>query len=270
MKFDIEKITPQRAAEYLKCNKVNRLISHETINKYADDMKNGAFQCNGEAIKFNKSGDLVDGQHRLRAIIKSGVTVEILVIRGVDDSVSIYDLARSRSPLDSLIIEGYDRELANVQNVALARLHTIIHKRSRTISTSEIRRFLNEHREALLAIAPVRKKSNTSGITIKAAPILLAMMYAVEAGENPNKIIEFADVLASGFYNKNSQTAAVVLRNDIITGKIEVGYGIAARVAATRSIENAINDFCREKPRKKSYMKSTTPVYEKGVAKDDK
>lgn len=270
MKFDIEKITPQRAAEYLKRNKVNRLISHETVNKYADDMKNGAFQCNGEAIKFNKSGALVDGQHRLRAIIKSGVTVEVLVIREVDDSVSIYDLARSRSPLDSLIIEGYDRELANVSNVALARLHAIISRGSRTISTSEIRKFLNEHRDALLTIAPVRKKGHTSGIAIKAAPILLAMMYAVEAGEKHSKILEFADVLASGFYSKDSQTAAIVLRNDILTGKIDVAHGITSRVMATRCIENAINDFCRERPRKRSYMKSATPIYEKGVAKDDK
>lgn len=270
MKFYIEKITPEMAIEYLKHNNVNRNISTHTVRKYADDMKNGAFQCNGEAIKFNKSGALVDGQHRLSAIVKSGVTVEMAVIRGVDDSVSVYDLARGRSLLDSIIIEGYDRDIANNSYVAVARLHLYLTNHVNTASVSAVKAFFDEHHEALAVIAPVRRKGSSGGVCVKGAPILLAMMYAVEAGESPSKILEFADVLASGFYSKKAQTAAIVLRNDIIMGKVSVGGNSQARVIATRCIENAINDFCREKERKKSYMKSTAPVYEKGATNDDK
>ena len=75
MKCEIMKVSPEMATKWLEKNIVNRRIRDYKVNAYARDMKNGDWRLNGEAIVFNKSGQLVDGQHRLNAIAKSGVTV---------------------------------------------------------------------------------------------------------------------------------------------------------------------------------------------------
>ena len=45
----------------------------------ADDMRAGRFVVTHQAIAFDAKGNLIDGQHRLRAVIMSGVTVTMQV-----------------------------------------------------------------------------------------------------------------------------------------------------------------------------------------------
>lgn len=98
MNITQEIITPEMAREYLKFNTENyRSLSKDRVISYAGDMKNGEWQMNGEAIKFDETGKLIDGQHRLHAIIRAGVPVEMLVVRGVQESVNIYDIGFRRS-----------------------------------------------------------------------------------------------------------------------------------------------------------------------------
>ena len=74
MEARIELITPKIAEQYLAKNSNNySRLYKATVDQYAYEMLNGEWIFNGEAIKFNKSGKLVDGQHRLSAIVKSDV-----------------------------------------------------------------------------------------------------------------------------------------------------------------------------------------------------
>lgn len=93
LKMTVENITPEIAAEYLKKNVRNyrKKMNRNVIRKYASDMKAGLWELNGEAIEFDDEGFLKNGQHRLAAIIMSGTTVKIAVIRGVSPNVNIYD-----------------------------------------------------------------------------------------------------------------------------------------------------------------------------------
>lgn len=91
----VEKIGPKKAAEYLKKNINNprgKKMNRGRIVSYAEDMKNGRWQLNGEAIVFDSEGFLKNGQHRLAAILAAGVEVEMTVIRGVDPDITIFDL----------------------------------------------------------------------------------------------------------------------------------------------------------------------------------
>ena len=68
----VEKITPELAREYLKKNTDNyRKLARGTVRNYAEDIKNGRWELNGETIVFAESGVLQDGQHRLAAIIQA-------------------------------------------------------------------------------------------------------------------------------------------------------------------------------------------------------
>lgn len=77
----IETVTPDIAAKWLRRNTHNRSLRMGLVESFALDMSAGNWMNNGEAIKFAEGGVLIDGQHRLAAIIKSGVTLDLLVIR---------------------------------------------------------------------------------------------------------------------------------------------------------------------------------------------
>lgn len=83
----VQQVDPGLAAEWLDQNTANRKVSRGTVARYARDMESGAWQLNGESVKFSRKGRLLDGQHRLFAIVESGETVSMLVVEGLDEAV---------------------------------------------------------------------------------------------------------------------------------------------------------------------------------------
>jgi hypothetical protein len=77
-----ETVTPKKAMEWLKRNIANRPLSPVTVNNYARAMSDRAWKLNGDCVRFNGNGDLVDGQHRLTACVKSGQSFETYIVRG--------------------------------------------------------------------------------------------------------------------------------------------------------------------------------------------
>lgn len=100
-------VTPSIAEDYLSKNTQNRSVSVHRVLAYADDMANGRWKFNPLPIVFSISGKLIDGQHRLLAIIKAGVPVESVVMFGApDESMDIIDSGKPRSASDVLKIDG--------------------------------------------------------------------------------------------------------------------------------------------------------------------
>lgn len=100
-------IGPDDAAELLATNTGNRRINPRSVQRYAADMVAGRWRETGEAIKVGTDGRLLDGQHRLHAIIESGVTLTLLVICDVEpESVVSMDQGVSRTMGDQLTILG--------------------------------------------------------------------------------------------------------------------------------------------------------------------
>ncbi|AUH68485.1 hypothetical protein [Gordonia sp. YC-JH1] len=103
----IETITPEIAERYLTKNTHNRNVREVRVNAYAADMENGDWKWNGEAIKFAEDGTLLDGQHRLHAIVRSGITVQMLVIRDLPKSTQhTMDTGANRKFSDVLKLRG--------------------------------------------------------------------------------------------------------------------------------------------------------------------
>lgn len=82
----VERITPEKAREYLGFNTHNRSLRPRVVTAYAADMAAGDWLWNGEGIKFAADGTLLDGQHRLAAIVQADVPIRMLVIRDLPDS----------------------------------------------------------------------------------------------------------------------------------------------------------------------------------------
>lgn len=100
-------VTPKMAHEYLSKNRKNRKIRPSRVDRLARDILAGNYLVTGEAIKFDKNGNLIDGQHRCAAILKAGQPVCILVVTGLDLGVQrVIDTGGARSAADALLMDG--------------------------------------------------------------------------------------------------------------------------------------------------------------------
>lgn len=100
-------IDPDTAEVWLGTNTLNRPVRMSVVTAYARDMSSGRWKANGETVKFDKQGRLRDGQHRLQAIVLSGVTVPLTVAFGLEeDAVGTVDAGISRTAADLLNMKG--------------------------------------------------------------------------------------------------------------------------------------------------------------------
>lgn len=110
MKLRNECITPEQASEMLKFNVQNRSISRDYVSYLADQMSKGLWQDNGETIKIARNGNILDGQHRLLAIVKSGQAIQMSVAYEVENDFFLsIDRGLKRTP-------GQVFEIAKIKN----------------------------------------------------------------------------------------------------------------------------------------------------------
>lgn len=99
-------VTPTIAADWLeKHNTHNRDESQNRVDIYARDMEQGRWQFNGESIQFDIHGTLMNGQHRLRAIMQSGQAQKFNIVTGVDSASQItMDQGTRRTPAEQMAV----------------------------------------------------------------------------------------------------------------------------------------------------------------------
>jgi hypothetical protein len=119
MEMKQEEITPQRAADLLAKQVPNRRIRATKVDEWAADMSAGRWRPIMQPIMVNLDGLLIDGQHRLSAVIKSGVTVSMWVAYGVPDEHRRYiDSPTARTAADVLGMEYGARNQTQIQAMA--------------------------------------------------------------------------------------------------------------------------------------------------------
>lgn len=100
-------VTPELAEQWLSVNARNRAVREYKVIEYALDMMDGNWLLTGESIKFSVSGRLLDGQHRLLAVIEAETPVAMFVTRGLpQDTQSVMDTGIRRRAADNLHIHG--------------------------------------------------------------------------------------------------------------------------------------------------------------------
>lgn len=108
----LETITPETAAEYLKRNKTNRKLSSGHVKKLAREISKGAWEVNGETIGFDVDGNLVQGQHRLHAVIEAGTSIDVFVARNLSrNAFATMDCGKTRGGADVLSVKGVEHSI---------------------------------------------------------------------------------------------------------------------------------------------------------------
>ncbi len=237
----IETINPEKAAEYLGKIYNQRSFKKTHGQNLARIMKDGHWHMAGDPIRFDTNGHLIDGQHRLQAVIDSGTTQQFLILRGLDPaSYTVMDQGRPRTRGDTLVT--MDIKNSNIVGAAIAvllRMKLGLEIDRHPVDNSEVAEFASKNRQELdRAITSARQFRSLSGATYGA---FLFLAYHA----NPEKAEAFAEALANGS-NLDSTNPALVLRNHAI------------RVAQTKNkiednrpsnllpiLVHAFNKFCR-------------------------
>jgi hypothetical protein len=108
MDISIETITPAIAAKMLETNTANRPLTKAIVERYAADIAGGRWVNDGSPIRFARCGLLLDGQHRLSAIVMAGKPIDAVVMRGLDDNAfTTMDTGKGRGGADILGIAGF-------------------------------------------------------------------------------------------------------------------------------------------------------------------
>jgi hypothetical protein len=126
IKVSIQVITPEKAKQILSQGTAyNRNLSDTHAQKLATKMSNGIWKFNGVPIVINK-GSVLDGQHRLQAIILSGQEQECLIVEGIDTEAFLtFDVGKKRDFATMLDIKGEANPYDLAQSVNWMFYHTV-------------------------------------------------------------------------------------------------------------------------------------------------
>src|SRR4051794_35979993 len=88
MKYRVETITPDRARKLIdqthQLGFTNRSIRQARVEKLAHAIELGQWQLTHQPLAIATDGAVLDGQHRLHAIVMADQEVEMLVVRDAD------------------------------------------------------------------------------------------------------------------------------------------------------------------------------------------
>jgi hypothetical protein len=113
MRTEVKWVKPEWAAVILASrNGKNRNLYEGRAIRFANDIRNGKWLLTHQGIAFDEDGKLIDGQHRLRAIVLANQAVQMMVTTGVKtagkvNAFDVMDSGVSRTFAQRLQLEGY-------------------------------------------------------------------------------------------------------------------------------------------------------------------
>ena len=140
-KSEFKLLSPADARELLKLNTHNRRLNERNVLVWAQEMEEGRWRSNGEAIKISSNNVLLDGQNRLTALAlqNEDMRIEFLVVTGLDDEVqTTMDQGESRSLAQQLTLSSIE---ADKPLAAALRLHLLWTRNMLFLDTKNSRRF---------------------------------------------------------------------------------------------------------------------------------
>jgi len=103
----IETVTPAIARKWLEGNVDNRRLRETRVVYLARILADGEWELTGDAIVFDDQGVLINGQHRLSAVVIANIPARFLILRGVPTTAQeVMDQNLSRSVADQLQRRG--------------------------------------------------------------------------------------------------------------------------------------------------------------------
>lgn len=102
-------VTPDDAKFLLSKNEGNRSLLNGRVNRYAVSVNTGNWLNNPDGIKLDTTGNLIDGQHRLQTVVRTGRSVNMTIFLDCATELkSVLDTGKSRTAADISRLLGED------------------------------------------------------------------------------------------------------------------------------------------------------------------
>ncbi|MGH3599440.1 MAG: hypothetical protein ACRDQH_04040 [Pseudonocardiaceae bacterium] len=217
--YSLIEVSPCLAEEMLGKNRHNRNLRSRVVTAYALDMQAGKWAENGESIKIAKDGTLLDGQHRLSAIVESGTTQPMLVIQDLSLSAQdTVDTGLRRGFADVLKL----RKEPNWVDVASVTRRVYLYKRGARRGSGNEQPSVPQMLATLEAHPEIRYSAEVAIRVARRLPVQKSVVGLchwlfgrVETVDSPNDCEHFFELLADGS-DLSRNHPVFVLRRTII------------------------------------------------------
>lgn len=227
----VERISPEVAEKMLEGSKdiKNRSVNDGHVGWLASQMKAGKWTLNGEAIILDDEDQIIDGQHRLWAVIEAGVVIESLVVRGADrKGFATIDTGAARTLANVLGIVG--EKYANT--VASALSWTYRHDLGKMFSSAKTVGFshsvglqvIRKHPEIRLSAEEVHRISVKSEVLKSMSASILIFLHHRFSAHAKERATEFFETLGDLRFDQ-AGTPTRTLRDQILRRQKEIRGG---------------------------------------------
>jgi hypothetical protein len=261
MKFERMTVTPAMAEEWLGKNSNNRAINRPRVLSLRDQIMSGDFVMTHQGIAFyGNFEEVADGQHRLAAIVEANKPVEMMVSWGLDKRAAHgIDRGKPRSISNTLHFVGV--HVTPVQSSVCRTMlleyecvrnnHSIWN--SHPVGTQKFIDFYNHVAPAIEFALQNHSAGRAAGLRRASAVAAIACAWFTQ---DRDKIERFSYLLYTGIGAKPSESAAIKLRDFLLTYKLPPSgserYDIFIRSC------NALRAFLENRPLSKLYATTSS------------
>lgn len=147
----------------------NRKMRMTGVEFLTRAMREGQFLTTHEGIAFDTEGSLIDGQHRLRAIIASGTRQWMLVVKNLEPEVfNVIDAGITRTMSDRLRVNP------KIASVASTMFRVVLGD-SKRVATYEVQTIIDSLGAEIDTVLGFSTKNTARACLVAAAALRLAM-----------------------------------------------------------------------------------------------
>ena len=198
-------ITPEMASGLLSKNTHNRTISKVKVTQMVNDIKSGRFETTHQPVAIAEDGELIDGQHRLTAIVESGIAVELLVAYNAPRSTKI-DIGKIRDARTSLYMAGivekaskeYGKSTYPLVRMIVAENFGV--KAANLLTADELHAIYYNHSKDIDTITDLLLSASKTGVPSRSSVLVYCMLCAYKAGCPLETITNWYKIACTGEY----------------------------------------------------------------------
>lgn len=236
-------VTPDMAKQFLATQENNRHVSSKHVREIALDMMKGSWRRSPQPICFDVNGKLIDGQHRMLALIMANVTLPFFVVRNVPvESADHIDCGRPRNILDRLKIGHKELYWISQSDTSIANILSYCW-RSMMPTQDEKAKWLRQHQESLMWIDATYTAREHG---FRKAAIRAAIMEAYENKVDTQILVDLCEIMADpGNVAKSGDLAEKnfhQLRNYLVARAVRFNAGGGENKTVFKIVGQAIYD----------------------------
>ena len=233
MRVEIKTVTPLMAEVFLQANNSNRRINKGQLEMIKRSMLNGEWALTHQGVALYEDGTLADGQHRLTAIVETGVKCKMPIFYGIkkaSKNITAIDCGKLRSVRDSAEINGVNLK---PRDVALAKILEFgVNTKSKRISHTETISLCKKHKKSIDLSNNLMPQNKTGLVS---APVRSALVAANGLGCSKGLLKDIVSVIYSGVADNKDLMSVAALRNMILS---QSAGGQTARVKIYNMVLN--------------------------------